>query len=102
MNKEEGEIEFIIRETQSSVILELRDNGEGIDEKDLPHIFDRFYRSDEARSEIKGSGLGLAIAKQIVEGHQGKIWAVSRKGEGISVMISLKRRREFNEENLKY
>lgn len=91
MDKEVGLITVFLRETHSSLIIELRDNGSGIPEKDVPQIFDRFYRSDTARSEIKGSGLGLAIAKQIVEGHEGQIWAVSHKDKGTSIMISLPR-----------
>ncbi|GAB6172503.1 HAMP domain-containing sensor histidine kinase [Paradesulfitobacterium aromaticivorans] len=91
MNKEQGEIKMIVRETLTSIIIEVRDNGSGIREQDLPHIFDRFYRSDTARTEIKGSGLGLAIAKQIIEGHSGRIWVVSHGGAGTSIMISLSR-----------
>lgn len=86
---EQGKIQISLRETQSSIIIELRDNGTGISEKDLPYIFDRFYRSDTSRGEIKGSGLGLAIAKQIVEGHNGRIWAISHCQEGTSILISL-------------
>jgi len=89
MDKSPGLIRMILRETTSSLIIEIRDNGSGISEIDLPHIFDRFYRSDTSRSEIKGSGLGLAIAKQIIEGHGGRVWAVSHGSEGTSVMISL-------------
>jgi signal transduction histidine kinase len=55
------------------------------------HIFDRFYRSDPSRNEVKGSGLGLAIAKQIIEGHHGRIWALSHSSEGTSIMISLRK-----------
>lgn len=91
MDKELGLITVLLRETHTSFIIELRDNGSGIPEKDIPQIFERFYRSDTARSEIKGSGLGLAIAKQIVEGHEGRIWAVSHSDEGTSIMISLPR-----------
>lgn len=89
MNKAQGEIKISLRETNSSLIIEVRDNGLGISESELPHIFERFYRSDTARSEIKGSGLGLAIAKQIIEGHQGRVWAVSYGNQGTSIMISL-------------
>ncbi|MBZ9689656.1 GHKL domain-containing protein [Clostridium estertheticum] len=88
MDKEQGEITILIRETNSSIIIEIRDNGSGIDEKDVNKIFDRFYRADGARSEANGSGLGLAIAKQIVEGHKGKIWAVSHESKGTSILIS--------------
>lgn len=91
MDKEQGEITLNLRETNSSIIIEIRDNGCGIDNKDINKIFYRFYRSDTARSGAKGSGLGLSIAKQIVEGHKGKIWAVSHGDEGTSIMISLEK-----------
>lgn len=89
MNKAQREIKILLRETNSNIIVELRDNGSGISESELPHIFERFYRSDAARSEIKGSGLGLAITKQIIEGHHGRVWAVSHGDEGTSILISL-------------
>lgn len=89
MDKEEGQISIILRETSQSIIVELKDNGAGIDKDDLNRIFDRFYRSDSSRTEAKGTGLGLAIAKQIVEGHNGKIWAVNHEKVGMSIMISL-------------
>lgn len=87
MSKDQGEIKILLRDTAASIIVELRDNGSGISEGDLPYIFDRFYRSDAARS--KGSGLGLAIAKQIIEGHNGRVWAISHGEVGTSIMISL-------------
>lgn len=89
MNKNKGEINISIRENDLSIIIEIRDTGSGIDQEDTNKIFDRFYRSDSARSNAKGSGLGLAIAKQIVEGHKGKIWANSHKNQGTSIIISL-------------
>ncbi|MBZ9637293.1 sensor histidine kinase [Clostridium sp. FP1] len=88
MDKEQGEITIMLRETNSSIIIEIRDNGCGIEENDVNKIFDRFYRADAARSEANGSGLGLAIAKQIVEGHKGTIWAVSHENNGTSILIS--------------
>jgi signal transduction histidine kinase len=91
IDKTEGRVDIILRETRTSVIIEIRDNGKGIPENDLPHIFDRFYRADESRTSADGSGLGLAIAQQIVEGHGGKIWANSVVGEGSSMLISLKK-----------
>ena len=78
-----------LRENNASIIIEIRDMGCGIDKNHIDKIFDRFYRTDSARTETKGSGLGLAIAKQIVEGHKGKIWAVSEEGSGTSIIISL-------------
>lgn len=91
MNKEAGKIEIRLRETSLSVIIEIKDNGVGIDKEQINNIFERFYRADAARTETKGSGLGLAIAKQIVEGHNGKIWAISHEASGISILISLKK-----------
>jgi signal transduction histidine kinase len=90
MEKADGQVDIILRETRTSAIIEIRDNGKGIPENDLPHIFERFYRADPSRKS-DGSGLGLAIAKQIVEGHEGKIWVRSTVGEGTRMMISLKK-----------
>ena len=89
MDKDNGKIDIIIRDTSLSIIFEIRDNGQGISKADINNIFDRFYRADSARSEARGSGLGLAIAKQIVEGHNGKIWGISHGKEGTSILISL-------------
>ncbi|MGE5627417.1 MAG: sensor histidine kinase [Solirubrobacterales bacterium] len=89
MDKVPGQIDIMLRETNNSIIIEIRDNGSGIEKDDINKIFNRFYRADAARTETKGSGLGLAIAKQIVEGHKGKIWAVSHGNEGTSIIISL-------------
>ncbi|MBP1925125.1 signal transduction histidine kinase [Sedimentibacter acidaminivorans] len=86
-----GQLKVILRETNTSIIIEFKDNGIGISIHDLPHVFDRFYRADTAR-EVKGSsGLGLAISKQIIEGLNGRIWAVSENGQGASIIISLKK-----------
>lgn len=86
-----GQLKIILRETNSSVIMEFRDNGKGINEQDLPYIFERFYRADTARGVEGSSGLGLAIARQIVEGLGGCIWATSEGGKGASIIISLKK-----------
>lgn len=89
---ETGEINIDLKNGKDKVIVHISDNGKGIDGKDLPYIFDRFYRADMSRNTAKGgSGLGLAIAKQIIEEHQGKIWAVSRIGFGTSVSFTLKK-----------
>ncbi|MFC0215218.1 ATP-binding protein [Paenibacillus chartarius] len=70
--------------------VEIRDNGPGIRPEVLPHIFERFYRGEPSRNtKTGGSGLGLAIAKQIVEGHGGRIWAESEWGQGTSLFFSL-------------
>lgn len=86
-----GMLKIILRETNSSVIIEFKDNGHGISKEDLPHVFERFYRADVARQVKGSSGLGLAISKQIVEGLGGRIWAISEEGQGASIIVSLKK-----------
>jgi two-component system, OmpR family, sensor kinase len=66
------------------------DTGPGISEEALPHLFDRFYRADAARSRAAGgSGLGLAICKEIVTAHGGRLWASSKLGEGSSFSLAM-------------
>ena len=72
------------------VTIEIEDTGIGITESDLPHIFERFFRADQARSrEIRGSGLGLSIARWIAEMHQGSIEVTSRVDRGSSFRVRL-------------
>jgi len=73
------------------IYLEVKDQGIGINEKDLPYIFDRFYRADESRTkkDVDGFGLGLSIAKQIIERHKGTITVTSKVGSGTSFVIKL-------------
>lgn len=68
----------------------IADNGKGIGSKELPRIFERFYRTDSSRnSKQGGSGIGLAIVKKIIEDHKGKIWAESVEGEGTTMHLNL-------------
>ena len=66
----------------------MRDHGPGIDEADLPHVFDRFYRSASARA-MPGSGLGLAIVRQVAEDHGGTARIERPEGGGTLVRLSL-------------
>ena len=92
MDKKRGIINIRIHEEEKEVIIEFEDNGKGIAEKDLPYIFDRFYRADTSRnSSTGGTGLGLAIAKKIIEEHNGSIWVKSKETMGTIIFLSLKK-----------
>ena len=92
MDKEEPEINFRVTETSDAINIQISDNGRGIDEKDLPHIFERFYRSDVSRNtKLGGSGIGLSIVKKVIENHEGSVVAMSKPGVGTEVGIELKK-----------
>ena len=85
-----GVITCSLYKTKHSVILSVRDQGLGIPRSSIPHIFDRFYRVDKARSRAQGgTGLGLAISKEVVEALGGKIWVESTENRGSTFYISL-------------
>lgn len=86
----DGKVSITLTKNNNSSIIKIRDNGVGIKEKDLPYIFDRFYRSDYSRNRnTGGTGLGLSIVKTIVEAHNGNIHIDSTFGEGIEIIIIL-------------
>jgi signal transduction histidine kinase len=85
-----GEVSIGVIRQDGRARVTVVDNGEGIPPADLPHIFERFYRADKARTrENGGSGLGLAIAKWIVDAHKGEIAVKSTEGKGTEVAVSL-------------
>ena len=85
-----GKITVSMKTTDTQLIVSISDQGLGIPKKDLPLIFDRFYRVDKARSRAQGgTGLGLSIAKEIVKQHNGFIWAKSEYGKGSTFTIVL-------------
>lgn len=77
--------------TDNYLLIEIKDEGIGIDPKDLPHIFDRFYRANSARSKetVGGYGLGLSIAQKIVQAHRGTITAKSTLNKGTTFVVNL-------------
>ena len=67
------------------------DNGRGITETDLPHVFERFFRTDRVRARRSGAGLGLSIARAIAEAHQGRIAIESLVDQGTTVRLAIRR-----------
>ena len=85
-----GSITVIIKGDKGKLIISVADTGEGIAPEDLPHVFERFYRSGSSRARKEGgTGLGLAIVKQMVEAHGGKVRVESQPGEGSEFSILL-------------
>jgi two-component system sensor histidine kinase BaeS len=84
-----GSISLSARPDGKQVQIQVTDTGSGISAADLPHVFERFYRSAEARAEGGGSGLGLAIARALVEAMQGHITLESTAGQGTTVTLML-------------
>ncbi len=86
-----GRVTVRVKEGEDAVGVEVSDTGIGISEDQIPHVFERFYRAEEARS-TEGSGLGLAIAQQIVESQGGGLEVRSKIGEGSTFTIRIPRR----------
>ncbi|WP_462318716.1 sensor histidine kinase [Marinilabilia sp.] len=90
--KEGGKTTVSFYDMDNLVLVEVRDNGIGISEHDLPRVFERFYRADKSRSrEQGGTGLGLAIVKHIIEAHQQTINVNSTPGKGTSFTFTLEK-----------
>ena len=89
------EITMTLDDLGSDIRVSLADNGVGISPKDLPHIFDRFYRADSSRNRSTGgSGIGLSIVKSIIEEHGGTVLASSEKDKGTVISFLLRKARE--------
>ena len=85
-----GKISIRLRRAGRDAVLEISDSGVGIPEEDLPHVFDRFYRVDKARSrDTGGTGLGLSIVQQIVRLHAGSVTVQSEQGKGTTFTVQL-------------
>jgi signal transduction histidine kinase len=84
-----GKVGVIIERSGGRVRLTVADNGIGIPEKDLPHVFERFYRVERPGTEIRGTGLGLAIVARLVERMHGVISISSEVGKGTTVAVEM-------------
>ena len=95
IDKPRGKIELRILDAGDFIQVELEDNGKGIEAKNLPNIFDRFYRTDASRNSSQGgSGIGLSIVRKIIEDHGGKIWASSKLGRGTTISFVIRKYQE--------
>jgi signal transduction histidine kinase len=91
-NRPGGEVLVELQSQDKEVFLSVKDNGCGIPREDWPHLFERFYRVDKARSRASGgNGLGLAICKSIVEAHGGRIGFETEPGRGSTFWVQLPR-----------
>lgn len=89
-SRDKGQIDVVVKTSNHSAIIAITDNGIGISEEHLPHIFERFYRVDKARNRADGgSGLGLAICQSIVHAHGGEIEARSQLNIGTTITVHL-------------
>lgn len=93
-DKKPGQIRMRVMDDGDFVRVELSDNGPGISKQQLPYVFERFFRADEARSFKGGSGIGLSIVKKIIEDHGGRVWARSEPGKGMTILFSLRKHME--------
>ncbi|MFC2056619.1 ATP-binding protein [Chloroflexota bacterium] len=85
-----GSVSITVKNGEGGLEISVSDTGEGIATEDLPHVFERFYRSGSSRVRKEGgTGLGLAIVKQMVEAHEGKVWVESKMGTGSIFSIFL-------------
>jgi len=87
---EKGEVSVEVQEIEKKVAVKVSDNGRGISENDLPHVFDRFYRGDKSRT-TEGTGLGLAITKKIIEAHHETITVQSHLNQGTTFQFVLQK-----------
>ena len=104
LDKQKGLVNIRIKDVGDFIQVEIEDNGRGISARDLPYIFDRFYRADASRnSATGGSGIGLSIVKKIIEDHGGKIWATSKESIGTVMYFVIRKYQEVpNEQGINH
>lgn len=101
LDKQKGLINIRIKDVGDFIQVEIEDNGRGIASRDLPYIFDRFFRADASRnSATGGSGIGLSIVKKIIEDHGGKIWATSKESMGTVMYFVIRKYQEVPNEQI--
>lgn len=101
MDKQNGLINIRIKDVGDFIQVEVEDNGRGIAARDLPYVFDRFFRADASRnSATGGSGIGLSIVKKIIEDHGGKIWATSKETMGTVMYFVIRKYQEVPNEQV--
>lgn len=95
MDKSPGKIQIRLKDVGDFIQVEIEDNGKGIEARNVPYIFERFYRTDASRNSAKGgSGIGLSIVKKILDDHGGKVWATSVEGEGTTIYFVIRKYQE--------
>ncbi len=91
---EGGEIRISGQLRPKQIIVCIQDQGTGISREDIPHVFDRFYRADDAARNTQGAGLGLYLSRAIIEAHNGRIWVEPRSERGTRICFSIPREME--------
>ena len=85
----ETPIDINVRETNSELMLSVRNRGSVIQIQDRERVFERFYRSSDAKDRAPGAGLGLSIVKKAAEAHHGHVWVISSESEGTTFFLSM-------------
>jgi len=92
MGKQNGRMNIRLLDEGDFIHIEFEDSGKGIAAKDLPYIFDRFYRTDTSRNSSQGgSGIGLSVVQKVIEAHGGRVWATSKEGIGTTIHFSIRK-----------